>query len=115
MREGLPTSFCFGDFFICSLVCRLFLGTNEDINLVASTGYYGAFYSILMQAFNFGSIEVQGIFGSQANGKKDPSTVNRLFKQSIFTGILFFCVFTLIPAYFVEYLFPLLGVEEDLN
>lgn len=26
LKQGLPTSFCYGDFFICALVCRLFLG-----------------------------------------------------------------------------------------
>jgi Na+-driven multidrug efflux pump len=93
----------------------MFLGSNEDINLVASTGYYGAFYSILMQAFNFGAIEVQGIFGSQANGNKDPLRVNQLFRQSIATGIIFYLVFTCIPAYFIEALFPFLGVDDDLG
>ena len=114
LKEGLPSSFCFGDFFICSMVCRMFLGANEDINLVASTGYYGAFYSILMQAFNFGAIEVQGIFGSQANGKSDPALMNKLFRQSILTGMIFFVVFACIPAYFLDFVFPLLGVERDL-
>jgi hypothetical protein len=48
LKEGLPTSFSYGDFFLCSLICRLFLGKTDNLDLVASTGYYGAFYSILM-------------------------------------------------------------------
>lgn len=68
LKEGLPTSFSYGDFFLCSLVCRLFLGKTDNLDLIASTGYYGAFYSILMQAFNFGVIEVQGILASRAIG-----------------------------------------------
>jgi hypothetical protein len=46
--EGIPASLCAGDYFICSLICRLLLSSNEDINLVASTGYLHAYIDIFM-------------------------------------------------------------------
>jgi hypothetical protein len=46
--EGIPASLCVGDYFICSLICRLLLSSNEDINLVASTGYLHAYIDIFM-------------------------------------------------------------------
>lgn len=115
MKEGIPTSFCYGDFFICALVCRMFLGARGEIDLIASTAYYSAFYSMLMQAFIFGTIEVQGIFGSQANGKQNYLKMNLYFRQSILTGIIFFFTVTCIPAYFIEVFFPILGVTPELG
>lgn len=69
---------------------------------------------MLMQAFNFGTIEVQGIFGSQANGKQNYTKMNLYFRQSIFTGVFFFLTVTCIPAYFIESIFPILGADPSL-
>jgi Na+-driven multidrug efflux pump len=112
--EGLPASLCYGDYYICSLICRILLSTNKDINLVASTGYLHAYIGIFMQCFVQGGIEYQGIMGSQAYGAGNFKRVNLYLRQAMVTGIAFFCVFTLLPTYFIEEILFLVGVNGDL-
>ena len=40
--------------------------------------------------------------------------MNLYFRQSIFTGVTFFLTITCIPAFFIEYTFPVLGVDPEL-
>jgi hypothetical protein len=79
-KEGAPTSLCYGDYYICSLVCRLCLSTSSDINLVASTGYLHSYIGIFFQSVMFGALEYQGIMGSQAYGSKNYKRVNLYFR-----------------------------------
>jgi len=112
--EGMPASLCYGDYYICSLICRIFLSTNEDINLVASTGYLHAYIGIFMQVMVQGEIEYQGIMGSQAFGTKNYKRVNLYFRQALFIGLCMFGVFTLIPSMFIEKILFVIGVENEL-
>lgn len=112
--EGMPASLCYGDYYICSLICRILLSTNEDINLVASTGYLHAYIGIFMQCMVQGEIEYQGIMGSQAFGAGNHKRVNLYLRQGLFVGLLMFLVFTILPSTFIEQILFMVGVEEEL-
>jgi Na+-driven multidrug efflux pump len=112
--EGMPASLCYGDYYICSLICRILLSTNKNINLVASTGYLHAYIGIFMQCFVQGEIEYQGIMGSQAYGAGNFKRVNLYLRQGLTVGLVFFFLFTLLPTYFLDQILFLVGVEKDL-
>lgn len=112
--EGMPASLCYGDYYICSLICRILLSTNEDINLVASTGYLHAYIGIFMQCMVQGEIEYQGIMGSQAYGAGNYKRVNLYLRQAMFVGLCMFGVFTLLPSFFIEDILFMVGVENEL-
>ena len=112
--EGMPASLCYGDYYICSLICRILLSTNENINLVASTGYLHAYIGIFMQCMIQGEIEYQGIMGSQAFGVGNFKRVNLYLRQGLFIGLCMFCIFTLLPSFFLNDILFMIGVEEEL-
>jgi hypothetical protein len=64
LLQSLPTSFSYGDFFINTLILKLFISSTSDLDLIAATAYHSAYFAILMLAISYGVMDTQGILGS---------------------------------------------------
>lgn len=113
--QSLPTSFSYGDFFINTLVLKLFISSTTDIELIAATAYHSAYFAILMLAISYGVMECQGILGSQALGEKNFPMVNLRLRQGIVVGLTYFVIGTCLPTLFIDNILPLFGVQPDLT
>lgn len=113
--QSLPTSFSYGDFFINTLVLKLFISSTTDLELIAATAYHSAYFAILMLAISYGVMECQGILGSQALGENNFAKVNLRLRQGIVVGLTYFAIGTCLPTLFIDDILPLFGVQSELT
>ena len=114
---GLPTSFTFSDFFLCSLALKFILiytlpEGGESTSIVAATAFHGAYFSILMQSINLGILETQGITGTQAYSKGLFKQLNKICRQALLSCMICFVVLTVIPYFWIDPVLKLIGVED---
>lgn len=113
LTTGIPSSFSVGDYYLLLLTTKIMISSTGNTQLLACSAYFTAYFSLLLHAINLGTVETQGILGSQAYGRKEYKRTNLFLRQALLLETFLFAFLTVLPSFFFSGFLRKYVIEED--